>query len=83
MVYSPLQGAISSAGERCLHTAEVAGSNPASPTPKSPANCGIRSPSYFRAGGFVQQPCSNPIYTLLWLPLAETSEDMIKREDKE
>jgi hypothetical protein len=26
--------AISSAGERCLHTAEVAGSNPASPTPK-------------------------------------------------
>src|SRR5919202_5297659 len=26
--------AISSAGERCLHTAEVAGSNPASPTLK-------------------------------------------------
>jgi hypothetical protein len=31
-------GAISSAGERCLHTAEVAGSNPASPTRESPAN---------------------------------------------
>src|SRR5215210_5084850 len=29
-----IPGAISSAGERCLHTAEVAGSNPASPTPK-------------------------------------------------
>src|SRR5215218_7175938 len=35
MVYSPLQGAISSAGERCLHTAEVAGSIPASPTQKN------------------------------------------------
>src|SRR5215218_8604295 len=30
-------GAISSAGERCLHTAEVAGSNPASPTRKKTA----------------------------------------------
>ena len=29
-----LPRAISSAGERCLHTAEVAGSKPASPTPK-------------------------------------------------
>jgi hypothetical protein len=28
-------GAISSAGERCLHTAEDAGSIPASPTQKS------------------------------------------------
>src|SRR5215208_6459800 len=34
MVYSRAYGAISSAGERCLHTAEVAGSNPASPTLK-------------------------------------------------
>ena len=32
MVYSRPHGAISSAGERCLHTAEVAGSIPASPT---------------------------------------------------
>ena len=31
MLYFVLR-AISSAGERCLHTAEVAGSNPASPT---------------------------------------------------
>src|SRR3712207_6511299 len=36
MVYSwpACVWAISSAGERCLHTAEVAGSNPASPTQK-------------------------------------------------
>ena len=34
MVYSYRSRAISSAGERCLHTAEVAGSNPASPTLK-------------------------------------------------
>ena len=29
---NPVIRAISSAGERCLHTAEVTGSNPASPT---------------------------------------------------
>src|SRR5215212_3865912 len=38
-IFSP-PGAISSAGERCLHTAEVAGSNPASPTRGRPANGG-------------------------------------------
>ena len=32
-IFTP-PGAISSAGERCLHTAEVAGSSPASPTEK-------------------------------------------------
>ena len=31
-------GAISSAGERCLHTAEDAGSIPASPTPRDVVN---------------------------------------------
>src|SRR5919112_5872691 len=39
-------GAISSAGERCLHTAEVAGSNPASPTHEkyqfAGSNCVLR-----------------------------------------
>jgi hypothetical protein len=40
---------------RCFHTAEAAGSNPASPTPKGPANGGKEKLSIFVTEDFVQQ----------------------------
>ena len=57
MVYSRAYGAISSAGERCLHTAEVAGSNPASPTPKYLQIVRNETPSIFG----LQALCSNAV----------------------
>src|SRR5215217_2424700 len=44
----------------CLHTAEVAGSNPASPTPGLPAKRGIPMSAGSAEIAGVQQPCSNP-----------------------
>jgi hypothetical protein len=39
----------------CIHTAEVAGSNPASPTPKVPASGRKREALNFQIGGFLLQ----------------------------
>jgi hypothetical protein len=45
----------------CLHTAEVAGSIPASPTQELPAKRGIPISAGSAEIAGVQQPCSNPI----------------------
>ena len=59
MVYSLPHRAISSAGERCLHTAEVAGSKPASPTKKYLEMVEKYKPPIFRSGGCLLQPYCN------------------------
>ena len=50
---------ISSKLSCCLHTAEDAGSIPASPTLKIPASVGKSAAFGYCADGFVQQPSSN------------------------
>ena len=48
----PRHRALSSAEERCLHTAEVTGSNPVAPTPfRPPCSCENMAPENSRLGG--------------------------------
>jgi Putative DNA-binding domain len=53
--------AISSGGERFLDAEEVSGSNPLSPTLKTPANTDNYNAADLETGGVVHQPCSNPV----------------------